>query len=207
MLTPSDIEEKTFHNSLRGYDMHEVDDFLDEVVATVRDLTEKLEEARSKTVDASDESAVGRALVAAQATADRIIADANDEAAKIMDSAKSEAEDWMAEREEKKAAALAEMSDLKERVQAVRARLAELAEAVSGRLDEMEEVISSDQPDEIEGADEEVEAYADSVGDEDAPAMELGESSDSDDEEESGADDDRDPWSEPFGNAVQGDQS
>ncbi len=37
-ITPADIEKKTFSTALRGYDLDEVDDFLDEMVAAVREL-------------------------------------------------------------------------------------------------------------------------------------------------------------------------
>lgn len=37
-LTPADIERKVFGTTLRGYNVEEVDDFLDEMVATLRDL-------------------------------------------------------------------------------------------------------------------------------------------------------------------------
>ena len=46
MLKPSDVEQKTFSTALRGYDLDEVDDFLDEVVATIRELNKQLDEAR-----------------------------------------------------------------------------------------------------------------------------------------------------------------
>ncbi|TDI37156.1 MAG: DivIVA domain-containing protein, partial [Acidobacteria bacterium] len=32
-MTPSDVEQKTFSTVLRGYDLDEVDDFLDDVIA------------------------------------------------------------------------------------------------------------------------------------------------------------------------------
>ncbi|HSM44182.1 MAG TPA: DivIVA domain-containing protein, partial [Acidimicrobiia bacterium] len=47
MLSTADVEQKTFSTALRGYDLDEVDDFLDEIVATIRELSEQLEEARA----------------------------------------------------------------------------------------------------------------------------------------------------------------
>ena len=41
-ITPADIEKKTFSTALRGYDLDEVDDFLDEMVVAVRGLEEEL---------------------------------------------------------------------------------------------------------------------------------------------------------------------
>ncbi|MGH9892832.1 MAG: DivIVA domain-containing protein, partial [bacterium] len=45
-LTPIDVEQKAFTQALRGYQMDEVDDFLDEVVATLRSYEQRLREAQ-----------------------------------------------------------------------------------------------------------------------------------------------------------------
>ncbi len=153
MLTPSDIEAKTFHTSLRGYDLDEVDDFLDEVVATVRELTERLDAVGSTDErHSSDEGAVGRALVAAQSTADQIINDAKEEAEQILESATAEAESWAAARDEKKAAAEEEMALLADRVANVRKQLEALTTAVADKIDEMDVVLesgTSDVPEDV----------------------------------------------------------
>ena len=47
-ITPADIEKKTFSTALRGYDLDEVDDFLDEMVVAVRELEEELAQARER---------------------------------------------------------------------------------------------------------------------------------------------------------------
>ena len=117
-LTPSDVEEKTFGTALRGYDLDEVDDFLDEVVSTIRELQDQLAEARASQPEpaaaplVADESAVGRALITAQETADSIVADAREESEKIIDDAKTEAETWVTERDARKAEADAEMAEI-----------------------------------------------------------------------------------------------
>ncbi|MGH9279051.1 MAG: DivIVA domain-containing protein, partial [Acidimicrobiales bacterium] len=41
-LSPDDIEHKRFAVGLRGYDKSEVDDFLDDVAAEVRQLTHRV---------------------------------------------------------------------------------------------------------------------------------------------------------------------
>ena len=84
-MTPSDVEQKTFSTALRGYDLDEVDDFLDDVISTIRDLQDQVAEAKVRNPKADstpvgDESAIGRVLVTAQATADTVIADAREEA-------------------------------------------------------------------------------------------------------------------------------
>lgn len=146
-MTPSDVEQKTFSTALRGYDLDEVDDFLDDVVSTIRDLQDQIAEAKaSKPTTTStiveDESAIGRVLVTAQATADTMIADARDEASQILAEARIEADSWEAERSAEQAEAEVEMAELTRHVSGVRNQLAVLATAVADRLDEMDEAIS-----------------------------------------------------------------
>ena len=147
MLKPGDIAQKTFHTSLRGYDLDEVDNFLDDVVSTIRHLEEQLDAAKSEgsgsTPSVGDEAAVGRALVAAQTAADQMIKDAREEAAKILEEAKDEADIWAGEREQKKAEAAAEMAELSSQVADVRTKLAVLVTTVADRLDEMDGTLGS----------------------------------------------------------------
>jgi DivIVA domain-containing protein len=172
MLTAADVEQKTFSTALRGYDLDEVDDFLDEVVTTIRGLNEQLEEARAgggpvvtpvpvtkaepepepeptpspepmaADAPAIDESAIGRALVAAQTAADRLLDDAQTEATRIVDEAKQEADNWEEQKEAKRIEAETEMAGLTSRVAAVRSELSVLADAVATNLDEMDSVIA-----------------------------------------------------------------
>jgi len=187
MLTAADVEQKTFSTALRGYDLDEVDDFLDEIVATIRDLNDQLEEAKKKGATAVpapvttpapepepepekpavpeapapviDESAVGRALIAAQTAADQLLEDAKSEATKIVDDAKSEADTWEAEREAKRLEAEAEIASISNRVTSVKAELSVLADEVAVKLDDMDAVIAgrhatSDVITDGEGADD-----------------------------------------------------
>lgn len=151
-LTPGDVEQKTFSTALRGYDLDEVDDFLDEVVITIKELNEQAASAATAPAAAvesraapsgADESAIGRALITAQQKADEIIADARQQAEQIIEDARGEADTMISEKEERKAAAQAEMVELAEHVAGVRSRLAVLATAVADRLDEMDAAIES----------------------------------------------------------------
>jgi cell division initiation protein len=147
-LKPSDIEHKTFSTALRGYDLNEVDDFLDEVIATIRDLEDKVASGKgdgsvTPAAPMPDESAVGRALIAAQNAADQILADAREEADRIKEDARGDAETWMNERDQKKAEAEQEMAELRLRVDNVRRELAVLATVVADGLDEMDSSITS----------------------------------------------------------------
>jgi DivIVA domain-containing protein len=220
MLTAADVEQKTFSTALRGYDLDEVDDFLDEIVATIRALNEQLEEARTAAGESAvvapaatpepaaiaepetvmepepalevepepepivaapvheiDESAIGRALVAAQTAADNLLEDARDEAEKIVGEAKSEADSWSAEREAKRRAAEAEIARLTDRVASVRSELSVLAGEVAEKLDEMDSVIDEAVDNDVTPPGDDDEAGADveaalEVGREDDPAPE-----------------------------------
>ena len=186
MLTSADVEQKTFSTALRGYDLDEVDDFLDEVVATLRKLDEDIETARSSATNATvtavpvappsepaapiDESAIGRALLAAQNAADQLLAEARDEAARIVSSAQGEAETWQADREAKRAEAEAELASLSSRIAAIRSELAVLAGQVADKLDEMDALVnggalSTDAGEQADlGMEEEVEGDGDEPG-------------------------------------------
>jgi len=175
MLTAQEVEQKTFSTALRGYDLDEVDDFLDEIVSTIRELNDQLEVAKTTPIAVPvpapeavaeepepvmetpkaapepepaagrglDESAVGRALIAAQTAADQLLADAESEANRIVEGARQQADTWEIEKQAKKVEAQAEMAELAGRVRAVRSELALLAEQVSGNLDDMDEAIAA----------------------------------------------------------------
>ena len=193
MLTTSDVEQKTFSTALRGYDLDEVDDFLDEIVATIKQLTEQLDEARSTRDDTPavltsipapqhepepepelepepaaapprpdiDESAIGRALVAAQTAADNLLEEAQTEASRIVDGARSEADSWSAERDEKRRQAEVEMAALATRIASVRSELSVLAGEVAVKLDDMDSVIADASEDVIIDDDEDQDASQD----------------------------------------------
>jgi len=226
MLTAADVEQKTFSTALRGYDLDEVDDFLDEIVATIRSLNEQLEEARASADSVTavspvtepepvavsvpepepeseaepepepfvevpptpeiDESAIGRALIAAQTTADRLLEDARGEADKIVEGAKSEADSWTAEREAKRREAESEIARLTERVASVRSELSVLAGEVADKLDEMDAAIH-----------DAVETDDDTLGDVEDAAPEVGAVIDDSDEAEN------EPAAERWGYSVE----
>ncbi len=83
-LTPIDVQQKTFGTALRGYDLDEVDDFLDEVVTTLKSYEERLVESQERIAalqaelegKGDSESAISRALVTAQRSADALVAEA-----------------------------------------------------------------------------------------------------------------------------------
>ena len=149
-ITPADIEKKTFSTALRGYDLDEVDDFLDEMVVAVRELETELADARARIAElerdpdaaaaaapviapiaapAIDEGAVGRALVAAQQAADRLLEEARVEADRKLSETQSEA-DRLLEGARTEADTFAKDRD--ERKAAIEAEMSELNNLVSG---------------------------------------------------------------------------
>lgn len=186
-ITPSDIEKKTFSTALRGYDLDEVDDFLDEMVAAFRQIQDQLADARARVAELEsgavaapdpaepvpDESAVGRALVVAQEAADRIVEEAKAEAERILAEARVEADGFTRERDAKRAEVEAEMAEMTRLVANVRNELAVLATAVADKLDEMDAVVAGSgkqvEPDDEAGGEAEEEAWAEPEDEEQPP--------------------------------------
>ena len=100
MITPNEIQEKTFVKAVfGGYDMESVDEFLEPLTedyitlyrenavlkSKMKVLVEKLEEYRSQ------EQSMRKALLSAQRTADAMVAEAEKKCAKIMTDAETAA--------------------------------------------------------------------------------------------------------------------
>lgn len=100
-LTPLDIHHKEFRNSLRGYNVEEVDKFLDEVADEFErlfkeniDLSERLDTAREQIrgFEAQKET-LHNTLVAAQRSAEDITLRAKEEAATVLRDAEVKAKE------------------------------------------------------------------------------------------------------------------
>ena len=104
MLTPQEVQEKTFVKAVfGGYDMATVDDFIDALSADyntlynentvlknrMKVLVDKLEEYRSQ------EDSMKKALLAAQRTADELVVTTQQKCARAMQDAQSAADDRM----------------------------------------------------------------------------------------------------------------
>lgn len=170
-LRPSDIEHKTFSTALRGYDLGEVDDFLDEVMGTIRDLEEKVTvlqanrpvETGSSHDPLDEATAVGRALIMAQETADRLTSEAREgadqvlagaladadrirtearaEADRIRNEARLEADTLTAEREAVREEAARSIAALTNRVAQVRVEILALSNLAAERVGEMDAML------------------------------------------------------------------
>jgi len=199
VMTPSDVEQKTFSTALRGYDLDEVDDFLDDVISTIRDLQDQIAEAKAAKPSAAsapveDESAIGRVLMTAQATADTMIEDARKVADELLADARTEADSWTEERDAKRAAAEEEMADLGRLVGSVRNQLAMLATEVADRLDEMDDAIGGEDEE-----DQDLELSED--GEEDSSEATDFHAPDDDSSEEEGDDEDTEPGDDSAGDS------
>ncbi len=148
-LTPIDVQQKTFATALRGYDLDEVDDFLDTVVVALKDYDQRLADAQERISaleaemnDKGDaEGAIARALVAAQRSADAIVADAKEEAQRIVSDADSEANELAETREAERRRLQSEIDAIRAKVTSVRGSVAELAASIPATLDQIEGVL------------------------------------------------------------------
>jgi cell division initiation protein len=149
-LTPNDVEQKAFTQALRGYQMDEVDDFLDEIVTTLRSYDQRLRDAQDKIraleTDAvsrgGDETTISRAILVAQRSADSLLAEARVEADRIKHTAKAETESLSAERDMERGRLQTEIDGMRERVTGLRETLATLASAIGDEVGEMEAEIA-----------------------------------------------------------------
>ncbi len=111
MITPKEIHDKEFKRSLRGYDMDDVDQFLDMIIKDLEmlykenaGLREEFDKTSKKVDQYSEmEGSLNRALLLAEKTAenvkteamiekDRILNEAREKASAILEKAKSDAE-------------------------------------------------------------------------------------------------------------------
>lgn len=97
-LAPEDIERQVFKEKIRGYDMEEVDAFLDRVVERMRELQAERDRLAQEIGAGStgvggeeDADLLRRTLVTAQRAADQTLADARDEAERVLSEARFEA--------------------------------------------------------------------------------------------------------------------
>lgn len=157
-LTPSDVQQKTFGPELRGYNMDEVDDFLDEIVGTLTEYERRLAAASDKArraevapgtppapttaaAPAPDESVISRTLVTAQQAADSLLENAQTEADSLVARARADADDLKAGAQAERERTMGEIDRLRGSVVDLRTRLSSLASSVDEDLVAMETAI------------------------------------------------------------------
>jgi cell division initiation protein len=214
-LTPNDVEQKAFTQALRGYQMDEVDDFLDEIVTTLRGYDQRLRDAQDKIraleTDAvsrgGDETTISRAILVAQRSADALVAEARVEADRIKHSAKAETESLSAERDLERNRLQGEIDAMRERVSSLRETLTILASAIGSQVGDMEAEIGDAEghlhpSGSVEAApvDHHVEDLPGPVAGDPAPMFEIADldsADDSDDDTDETEDDDRESDHKP----------
>jgi len=145
-LTPTDVEQKAFTQALRGYQMDEVDDFLDEIVTSLRSYDQRLRESqdRVQTLEneavsrGGDESTISRAILVAQRSADALLEEAKLEAERLRKEAVAEIERLSGEREMERNRLREEIQGMRDKVSDLRATLVMLSTEVEGQIGEMD---------------------------------------------------------------------
>ncbi len=146
MLTPQEVQEKTFIKAVfGGYDMQTVDDFIDVLSADyntlynentvlkskMKVLVERLEEYRSQ------EDSMKKALLAAQRTADELVANTQKKCARAVQDAQQAASDKV---KRQQAAITAEEDRIEKAREEVSLFISQLQEQVSQTVQSLEQL-------------------------------------------------------------------
>lgn len=170
-LTPQDIQSQQFHVRFRGFDVDEVDDFLEKVaedyltaIQENKQLKERLEELKNDLSTYRDqEKSFQKAFISAQQVADEMMEKSEREAADIIGHARQEAEQLLAGAQEEIVGLEKQLDLLKSRKNKIQD---ELRSTLSGYLEQLDEVfeataIEDASPDSFSSVDESVSVDAD----------------------------------------------
>ncbi|MFO8192665.1 MAG: DivIVA domain-containing protein [Bacillota bacterium] len=160
-ITPLDIQEKEFERSFRGYDMEDVDDFLDEVAGDLEKLlreNEELKEEINRLLEKNKnyhkmEETLHSAIVVAQETAEEVKQNAKRESDLIKREAEREAKQIIEDARFRAGRIMSEHEELIKQAQIFKMRFRSFVEAQLATLEKEEWL--SDAP-EIEEKDDEV---------------------------------------------------
>ena len=186
VLSPIDIEQKTFRVALRGYAEEEVDQFLDEIVIAIREYERQLRDANERVAvleeqleaNRETEERIKKTLIIAQRTADQVVEEARGEAQQLLVEARTQASEVEVERIHEREGLLADLDRMRSSVGSLKERVAALAESTMGNLEELERDVIAAQPemDEVEAVRDEFGAQADFEDDvDDGDEAETGE--------------------------------
>ena len=109
MLKPMDIHNKEFKRVMRGYDVEEVDEFLDEIIVDFEKMQRELDVLKTQISNYSEnmnnyrekELSLNNVMLSAQRFADQLTVDAERKAAEIIANAEREAEKIVGSTQEK----------------------------------------------------------------------------------------------------------
>ncbi len=166
VLSPIDIEQKTFRVALRGYAEEEVDQFLDEIVIAIREYERQLRDANERVAvleeqleaNRETEERIKKTLIIAQRTADQVVEEARGEAHQLLVEARSQASEVEVERIREREVLVADLDRMRSSVGSLKDRLIAVADSTMGKLEELEQDVIAAQPEE-----DEVEAWSDEV--------------------------------------------
>ena len=107
MLKPLDIHNKEFKKSVRGYDMTEVDEFLDEIIVDYEQMQRELDTLRGQIASYGDnltaykerETTLNNTMIAAQTFADNLRKEAQEQAQATVAEAQNQARNILSEAE------------------------------------------------------------------------------------------------------------
>ena len=146
VLSPIDIEQKTFRVALRGYAEEEVDQFLDEIVIAIREYERQLRDANERVAvleeqleaNRETEDRIKKTLVIAQRTADQVVDEARGEAQQLLVEARTKATEVDAERVQERETLTADLDRMRSSVGSLKERLLALADSTMGKVEELE---------------------------------------------------------------------
>lgn len=136
-LTPLDIHNKRFNRVLRGYDVDEVDKFLDQVIKDYEIVIRERDELERQVADLDNklshfsniESTLNKSILVAQETAEDLQSHAKKESTLIIKEAEKNADRIVNEALSKSRNTYIEIEDLKRQANVFRTRLRSLIEA------------------------------------------------------------------------------
>lgn len=145
-LTPIDVQQKTFKIALRGYAEDEVDTFLDEVVISLREHEQRLNDANERISLLEDQlkanretdDAMRRTFVAAQRTADAIVNEAREEADRMLADATSKANLLTEQQAGERERLVDELAEMRAKTARFRVTLAEMAGSIQPGLEALD---------------------------------------------------------------------
>lgn len=156
VLSPIDIEQKTFRVALRGYAEEEVDQFLDEIVVAFREYERQLRDASERVAvleeqleaNRETEERIKKTLLIAQRTADQVVAEARGEAQELLVEARTKASEVEIEKIQERENLVSDLDRMRDSVAGLKDRIVGLADSTLGNLEAIEEDIIAAQPEE-----------------------------------------------------------
>ena len=169
MLKPMDIHNKEFKRVMRGYDVEEVDEFLDEIIVDFEKMQRELDVLKTQISNYSEnmnnyrekELSLNNVMLSAQRFADQMVQDAERKAADIIANAEREAEKIIGGTQEKYNQILADYAMLANRYNDAKDTLRDYFRTQLSILDQDEAGIATEQvADYIKQAEQLPEAIA-----------------------------------------------